>query len=139
MKKVVKLLFSLGLCLIMASCVFEEKAKIFLSAQPINKNNSIFVDEKPIFRIRQRIYFVLISKEEIENPKLKLQVLKLDKKAPFHGIKSALGIDINRGLHKQVVKDYFVVHKAGSYVIRVFSYDNLDNPIAQEYFWVEEL
>jgi hypothetical protein len=135
-----KVILSLIFALIFAvSCVFEQKAAILLGREPIDITNFQFVDKYPVFSAKQNIYFVLISKEPIENPKLRVQVLKLDKKGPAFGVSIAYAIDINRGADKHYVTDYFVLRKAGDYMIRIFSHDNMQKPIAETEFSVEDI
>lgn len=126
------------ICMLTA-CGKEVKTAIFLGKEPIDVENFSYVNRQPVFKQWQKIYYILVSKESIESPKLRLQILRLDMKHPYYKIEPAYGIDINRGEQKHYVTDYFILHKTGTYVIRIFSHDNLDVPIAETEFLVEAL
>ncbi len=135
-----KILLAVILCLFMlSSCGFEEDAVILLGKQPIDPSNLTYINKYPVFKQRQRIYFILIAKEPIEDKKLRLQVLKLDMKYPYYAIEVAYGTDINRGSEKHYAKDYFVLHKPGNYVIRIFGSSDMEDPLAETRFMVEPL
>lgn len=121
---------------LLTSCVLDRDAYILLGNEPIDPNNFEFVDKQPVFNQRQRIYYILLSKEPIENPKLRLQVLNVERKFTYFKVEPAYVIDINRGPHKHYVTDYFTLHQSGTYTIRIFSFDNLDLPIAETEFVV---
>lgn len=135
MKKILLTLF-LSLFLL-ASCTWEKDAYILLGKEPIDPNNFEFVNKYPVFNKYQRIYYILLSKEPIESEKLRLQVLKIDRKHPYFQVEPEYVIDINRGEQKHYVTDYFVLHKTGTFFIRIFSFDNLDLPLAETEFLVE--
>lgn len=123
---------------LLTSCVFKKDAVILLGPEPIEPGNLQFIDKKPVFKQRQRIYYILISQKPIENPKLRLQVLKIDRKAPYFKLEPAYCIDLPRGAQEHYVADYFALHGAGTYIIRIFSFDDFENPIAWSEFVVED-
>ena len=128
------------LCLfLLTGCVIEKDAAILLSSEPIDPQNFNFLNKQPVFTVRQNIYYILLSKKPIRNEKLRLQVLKVELKGPIYKIEPAYGIDINRGEQEHYVTDYFTLHKAGDYFIRIFSFDDLEYPIAETQFKVEDL
>ncbi len=137
MKRVITGL-SLCLCLL-TSCMWDEDAVILLSPEPIDPDNFTFINKFPVFKQRQRIYYILASKEAIESETLRLQVLKIDRKEPYFKIGYAYCIDINRGDNRHYVTDYFTLHREGTYFIRIFSTDEPEFPIAQTEFVVESL
>ncbi len=136
-----KVIFISLICVIffITGCFSEEKAGIFLGREPIDPKTFSFENKQPVFKQRERIYYILLSKDPIENPKLRLQVIKLDMKHPYYKIEPAYGIDINRGVEKHYLTDYFVLNQAGTYIIRIFSYDDLEEPLAQTEFVVKAL
>ena len=135
-----KIIFILVTCLfLVTSCDRTKDAAVFLSIKPVTPGSLSYINRYPVFKVRQRVYYILVSKKPIKNTKLRLQVLKLDKKYPFYKIEPAYGIDINRKQDRYYVTDYFVLHKAGDYVIRIFSYDDLEKPVAETEFSVEAL
>ena len=137
MKRVILALIA-SICLLTA-CNKELETAIFLGEEPISPENLSPVNRYPTFKPYQRIYYILLSKEAIECPKLRLQVLRLDLKYPCHKIEPVYGIDFNRGENKHYIADYLTVHKEGTYVIRIFSHDNFKTPIAETEFLVQPL
>ena len=125
--------------LLLSACDKREAA-IFLSDSPINLNNLATLQESPVFKERQRIYFTLVSKQPVESPVLRLQTIKLDNKYnyPIPQMEIPYAVDMERGSNPNVVSDYFVLHQDGTYFIRIFSLDNLDKPIAEAEFFVEK-
>jgi len=124
---------------LLISCDRKEETAILLSNKPIDPSSLEFVSEKPVFTQREKIYYILLSKDPIEDKKLRLQILKLDMKYPYHKIEPAYGIDINRGQGKHYVTDYFTLHTTGKHVIRFFGHSDLEKPIAETEFWIEPL
>lgn len=127
--------------ILLLSACNKKEAAIFLSSNPINSSNFATVEEQPVFKERQRIYFVLASKQPIESPVLRLQTIKLDNKYnyPIPQMEIPYAIDMERGSNPYIVADYFILHQDGNYFIRIFSLDNLDKPIAEAEFFVEKL
>ena len=144
MKKL--LFFICFISIILLSSCKKQEAAIFLSDSSININNSaqisfIVNNESPVFKVQQKIYFVLISKQPVESPVLRLQTIKLDNKYnyPISQMEIPYAIDMERGSNRHVVTDYFVLHQSGNYFIRIFSLENLNKPIAEAEFFVEKL
>lgn len=135
-----RVFFSVFICIfLVSSCGWNEDTAILLGNRPIDPENFSYINRQPVFKPRQRIYYILISEDPIEDIKLRLQVLKLDMKSPLWGIKPAYAIDINRGEKKHYVTDYIVLHEAGNYVIRIFGHSDMEKPIAETEFLVEPL
>ncbi|HSA07468.1 MAG TPA: hypothetical protein P5556_09840 [Candidatus Gastranaerophilales bacterium] len=124
---------------LITACDREKDAVILLGNEQIDPSNFVFQNTQPVFKPRQKIYYILVTKEPIESEELRIQVLKLDQKYPAYKIEVAYGRDINRGSQKNYVTDYFILHKEGNYVIRIFSHDNFDKPISETEFLVEPL
>ena len=127
------------LCLVLSSCD-SQKRLLLLSSEPINRQNISIVPEKPSFSERQKIYFLLLSKEPIECPVLRLQVLKFENKYgyPISKVDIAYAIDIERGENKNAVSDYFVLQESGDYFIRIFAADNFRTPLVEAEFSVDK-
>lgn len=124
---------------LLTGCVIDEKkAAILLSPQPIDQNNFSFVNQYPTFTQRQRIYYLLITKEPILSEKLRLQVVKIKKVGGYFQADMSYSMDINRGADMHFVTDYFTIHDPGVHVIRIFSLENLETPISETEFTVEE-
>lgn len=133
-------LLIIAMIFLLSACNKQEAA-IFLSDSPINSNNFFNLQENPAFKIRQRIYFVLVSKNPIESPVLRVQTIKLDNKYgyPVSQMEIPYAADMERGSNPHVVTDYFVLHQDGTYFVRIFSLENLNKPIAEAEFTVEKL
>lgn len=124
---------------LLTGCTLKKNAAILLSSEPIDPTSFIFENKQPVFTVRQKIYYILLSKKPIKNEKLRLQVLKVELKGPIYKIEPAYGIDINRGEQEHYITDHITLHKAGDYFIRIFSFDDLQYPIAETPFKVEDL
>ncbi len=136
MKKLVITIF-LSLFLL-TSCFGEKDAVILLSSEPIEPGNFEFVNKTPVFTVMEKIYYILLTKEPIESEKLRIQVLKIDRKYPAFKVEPAYCIDINRGPEEHYVMGHFVIHKDGDFFIRIFSHDNFELPITQTEFFVNK-
>jgi len=136
MKKLaITVFFSLFL---LTACIWDKDAVILLSPEPIEPGNFEFYDKMPVFTSLQKIYFILLSKEPIESEKLRVQVLKIDRKYPAFKVEPAYCVDINRGPEKHYVMGHFVLHSDGNFFIRIFSHDNFELPIAETEFLVNK-
>lgn len=137
-----KLLFLLCFfpVLFLSSCNKQDTA-ILLSENPININDFSSFSSCELFKVRQRIYFVLISRKPIENPVLRLQVAKMENKYGYSilQVEVPYAVDMERGQNLHAVTDYFTLHQDGDYFIRIYSKDNLKKPIAEAQFSVEKL
>ena len=137
-----KLLFFVCLMpILLLSACNKQEAAIFLNDSPITRNNLANCALNPTFKVRQKIYFALVSKQPIESPVLRLQTIKLDNKYgyPIPQMEIPYAVDMERGSNPNVVTDYFVLHQDGTYFIRIFSLENLDKPISEAEFFVEKL
>lgn len=132
------ILLILGIFML-SSCVWDKDAAILLSDEPIVPEEFEFKNQMPRFKPGQRIYYILLSKKPIENPKLRLQVLRIEYKSPHFKVEPIYAVDINRGEHEHMVTDYFTLHRDGNFFIRIFSHDELKLPIAETEFVVEKL
>jgi len=139
MKKL--LILSLFVSIFLISGCKKLSAAIFLSDTPITYENIDKSQEIPVFKPRQRIYFMLVSRKPIECPMVRLQVIKYDSKFnyPISQVEIPLSIDIQRGADEHSVRDYFVLHGDGNYAVRIFSVDNFDKPIAEREFFLQKL
>ncbi len=134
------LLTSLIIMIFSISGCDKQEAAIFLNDTPITQNNFSNVRQNPAFFIGQRIYYILISKEPIESPILRLQTVKIMQKYGYNipQIEIPYAIDIERGTNPHITNGYFVLHQDGNYFVRIFSLENLDKPIAEAEFLVEK-
>ena len=113
---------------------------LLLSNKPINLSNYSVLPEIPVFYTGQRIYYALVSKKAIKSPVLRLQTIKMDNKYgyPIPQMEIPYAVDILRGPNLYAVTDYFVLHQAGDYYLRIFELDKLDKPIIEAHFIVEK-
>ncbi|MEI8388477.1 MAG: hypothetical protein WCG23_01200 [bacterium] len=139
MRKFLFLIFFIPIILL--SACNKEDVAIFLNDSPISLSDLESLQEKPVFKVRQKIYFLLLSKQAIESPVLRLQTIKLDNKYdyPLPQIEIPYAVEIERGPNPHAVTDYFILHQDGTYFIRIFSLKNLAKPIAEAEFIVEKL
>jgi len=132
-----KNIFILLSCLIiLLSGCDKEKPVIFFSREPFNLSFMKYNNFKTLFQEGDRVYFFLYNPKPFGSNMMRLQILKLDRKAPFFGISLAMSRDVEIDKSLNYYTDYFCLHKQGSYVLRIFSMDRLDKPVSQAEFEV---
>jgi len=133
MKRYLVLLVSL--IVLLSGCNLE-KAFILFSSDPITVDTFSLDKRKVSFLTEQRIYFVLYNPKPFTSSVLRLQILKLDRKTPYYEMSIVQGRDIEIDASKDYATDYFCLHQEGYYILRLFSKDKLEKPIAEAYFEV---
>jgi len=135
MKKFVFLF--LFLPLLLCGCN-REKATILLSSRPIDAQNFEAFSMKSLFKPGEKIYYVLLNPEPFTSGKARLQILKLDIKAPYYGIDISQGRDIEIDTSKQYILGNFVLHRNGYYALRIFANEIYAYPLAETHFQVDD-
>jgi hypothetical protein len=132
---------TLFLTLIMAftfSACEKKNTYIFFSSRPITAQTFRFETAEKVFAKGEKINFVVVTQEKFTNPVMRLQVLKIDDKLALYGYTLAHARDIEIDIEQNNFISDFYLHNAGYYMLRVFSKDNLDKPVAENNFWVKE-
>ena len=126
------------LLLLIASLSFSgcnrDKALIFFSTKPITVETFTIDKVATEFFEGEKIYFALFNPKPFTSNALRLQALKIDRKAPYYGYAMAHGRDIEIDQTLNYATDYFCIHQEGYYILRIFSMDKLKKPIAEAEF-----
>ena len=136
MKKVLKL-FLLGffLILILTGCVYK-RGIILFNTQPITRENAL--SDEMVFGVGQRVYYLFIAPKEMKNEYIRVQVFKMTDKAPWGGNEVVRTKDFRLMKDERYYHtDYFTLHEAGRYVMQVFSIDDMQHPLALDFFYVK--
>lgn len=127
--------------IVFCGCEFaldHENAAIFFSPRPITKEG---FDEEMIqntFEQGQSIYFCIYSKIPFNTNEGRLQIFKKDPKTQLYGYSLEQGKDIVLNPVKNYYTDSFAIYSEGYYLIRIFSKNNPNEPLAQNTFWVSQ-
>ncbi|OGI21094.1 MAG: hypothetical protein A2255_04440 [Candidatus Melainabacteria bacterium RIFOXYA2_FULL_32_9] len=138
MKKYIFLLLFFSITILFSGCN-KNKALIFFSANPITIETFSMDKVETTFQEGQKIYFVLFNPKPFTSDILRIQVLKIDRKAPYYGFTIAHARDIEIDKTLNYATDYFCIHQEGYYILRIFSKDKLERPIAEADFEISSL
>lgn len=135
MKKLLKifilLLFS---AIVLTGCAYE-KGIILFNTQPITKQNAL--SDEMVFKTGERVYYLFIAPKRMENKYIRVQVFKMIESAPWGGNEVVRTKDYRLMKDERYYHtDYFTLHEAGRYVMQVFSMDDLQHPLAVDFFYV---
>ena len=128
------IIFLCSICI--CSPVFAKKGIILFNTQPITKENAL--SDEMVFKSGQRVYYLFIAPKKMKNKFIRVQVFKMTDKAPWGGN------EVVRTKDFRLMKDekyyhtnYFTLYEKGRYVMQVFSIDNLQRPLAVDFFYVK--
>ena len=135
MKKVAKLLVLFIISLLLLTACKYDRGIILFNTQPITKENAL-TDEK-VFTVGQRVYYLFIAPKRMENKYIRVQIFKMVENAPWGGNELVRRKDFRLMKDERFYhSDYFVLHSSGRYVMKVFSMDDLMNPLSIGDFYV---
>ena len=136
MKKVLMLfLFCILLVFTLSGCVYK-RGIILFNTQPITKENVL--SDEMVFQVGQRVYYLFIAPKEMKNEYIRVQVFKMTDKAPWGGNEVVRTKDYRLMKDERYYHtDYFTFHEAGRYVMQVFSIDDMQHPLALDFFYVK--
>lgn len=131
--KIVLLLSLFSFCL--SGCAKQESAGILFNKDPITKDTVMNASRD--FDVGQRIYYLFYSPKRLESEFIRVQVFKVGDNIPRGGY-SIVWTNEYRLMKQNAYYYYnnFTVHSKGSYVMQVFSMNDLMNPIAKNFFYV---
>jgi hypothetical protein len=117
----------------------KEKAFILLSSKPISAETFNPVGRESVFVAGNKVYFVLYNPKPFTSPILRVQILRWDRTiAPPYGLTVEQGRDFEVDTTQNYAINSFCLYREGSYRLRVFSKDNLINPLAEFNFEMKE-
>ncbi len=107
-----------------SSCSREEKSLILFNHNPITRLNVL--ENATDFKVDERIYFIYMTKKNLEGEDIRIKIFKRDSKA--NGLMNTLVYSNDFRLKKGEINyftDYIVMQKSGDYAMLVFRKDNL--------------
>ena len=130
-----KFLLLLVLSLFLFSGCVYDRGIILFNSEPITKENAL--TDEINFQVGQRVYYLFIAPKRMENKYIRVQVFKMVDNAPWGGNEVVRTKDFRLMKDQRYYyMDYFTFHQAGKYVLQVFSTDDLQHPLAVDFFFV---
>ena len=130
-----KLLISVLLSVfLLAGCVYD-RGIILFNTEPITKENAL--TDQINFKAGSRVYYLFIAPKRMENDYIRVQVFKMIDNAPWGGNEVVRTKDFRLMKDQRYYyTDYFTFHTPGKYVMQVFSIDDMQHPLAVDFFFV---
>ena len=133
MKKL--LLVCLFSIFLFVGCKYD-RGLILFNTQPITKENAL--SDAKIFQTGQRVYYLFIAPNRMDNKYIRVQIFKMTDKAPWGGNEVVRTKDFRLMKDQRYYHtDYFTFYESGRYVMQVFSMDDLQNPLSLNDFYVK--
>lgn len=142
MKKLIFLFFLSFFFMASANAFFwnkkPEPSLFFTSTDPrIAINYDEKIENHSVFKIGQRIYFLVYNPQGFKSDYIKYQVIKQDDNAHIGGFSRIRNI-VKRVSDKNYYIDYIVLSEAGKYALQIFDIENLHQWIIYGHFRVVE-
>jgi len=131
-----KFLILICLLLLPMSGCDKERSVILFSSGAITPENFSVEKCRNTFQVGQRIDFILYHPKPLTNSIIRLQVLKLESNGFASGYSIAYARDIEIDTRMNYATDSFYLYKEGDYVLRIFSTDNFETPVAEGMFTI---
>ena len=121
--------------IIFCGCKYD-RGIILFNTQPITKENALH--NSKVFGIGQRVYYLFIAPNRMDNNFIRVQIFKMTDKAPWGGneVKRTKDFRLMKD-ERYYHSDYFTLYESGRYVMQVFSIDNLMHPLSIGDFYVK--
>lgn len=120
----------------LSGCVFDkEKSGILFNKDPISKDT--VMNSSRHFEVGKPIYYLFYTPQKIETEFIRVQVFKVGDNIPRGGYQIVWTNEYR--IMKQNMYyyyNYFVLHSKGSYMMQIFSMNDLINPLAKNFFYV---
>lgn len=131
--KIFILLISLLFCLTACTC---KRGIILFNTQPITRENAL--QNQKVFAEGQRVYYLFIAPEKMDNEFIRVQVFKMTEDAPWGGNEVVRTKDYRLMLDERYYHtNYFTLYEKGRYVMQVFSHEDFQHPLALCDFYVK--
>lgn len=132
MKKLILILFFV---LMLTGCVYD-RGIILFNTQPITRENAL--SDEMVFSPGSRVYYLFIAPKKMTNDYIRVQVFKMTESAPWGGNEVVRTKDFRLMKDERYYHtDYFTFHERGRYVMQVFSIEDLQHPLAVDFFYVK--
>ena len=127
--------FFLVLVLLFLSGCSKDKGLILFNSVPITQNNALH-DQK-VFSEGGRVYYLFIAPKKMKNKFIRVQIFKMIESAPWGGNDVVVTKDFRLMKDQRYYHtDYFTLNSSGRYVMQIFSIDDLQHPLALDFFYV---
>ena len=141
MRRSLILFFSLIFLTLSANAWFwNKKGEVLLFLTPYSPKAKIINEEKlethDVFKIGQRIYFLVYTQDGFKSNYIKYQIIKQENNAHIGGYSRIRNV-IKRVSDKNYYIDYFTLSESGKYAIQIFDIENLHHWITYAHFLVE--
>lgn len=136
MKKFLTVTLLLLILCICCNSAHAKKGLLLFNSEPITKENAL--SDRMVFQSGDRVYYLFIAPKKMKNDYIRVQIFKMTDKAPWGGN------DIIRTKDFRLMKDeryyhtdYFTLYEKGRYVMQVFSINDLQHPLAVDFFYIK--
>lgn len=119
-------------------CLEHDDSVLFFSPKPITKESFCPDQVQNTFDKGQLIYYCIYSKEPFKTNEGRIQIFKKDPNTQLYGFSLVQGLDISLNPAKNYYTGAFTLYSDGYYLLRVFSKNRPNDPIAQNSFWIAE-
>jgi len=109
----------------------KDRPVLILSSKNPNEISSYDekIEEKSVFKVGQKIYFLVYTKEGFKSQYIKYQIVKQDDKAHVAGFSRIANVLV-KVKNKNSHVDYFTLSQAGKYYLQIFDVENLHQWLA---------
>ena len=115
----------------------HKKGILLFNTQPVTKENAL--SDEMVFSVGQRVYYLFLAPKKMNNKFIRVQIFKMTDKAPWGGNEIVRTKDFRLMKdQKYYHTDYFTLHESGRYVMQIFSTDDLQHPLAVDFFYVKD-
>ena len=119
----------------LTGCVYD-RGIILFNNQPITRENAL--SDEMVFSPGSRVYYLFIAPKKMTNDYIRVQVFKMIENAPWGGNEVVRTKDFRLMKDERYYHtDYFTFHETGRYVMQVFSIEDLQHPLAVDFFYVK--
>ena len=134
--KIIKFLSGiLVLALLISGCVYD-RGLILFNKEPVTEVNAL--KDSKVFNSGERVYYLFIAPEKMENEFIRVQIFKMFDKAPWGGNNVVRTKDFRLMKNERYYHtDYFVLYESGRYVMQVFSHSDFQHPLAVNDFYIQ--
>ncbi len=117
-------------------CTFAAKKGILLfNSEPVTRENALH--DNMVFNAGERVYYLFIAPKKMKNKFIRVQIFKMIESAPWGGNEIVRTKDFRLMKDERYYHtDYFTLYETGRYVMQVFSIDDLQHPLAVDFFYL---
>lgn len=135
MKKLFIIIISLFILLSLPANAYKKGILLF-NSQPITKENAL--SDNMVFSEGQKVYYLFIAPKRMKNKFIRVQIFKMIESAPWGGNEIVRTKDFRLMKDERYYHtDYFTLYESGRYVMQVFSIDDLQHPLAVDFFYIK--